>query len=42
MKKAGLDYEEELQVLLELDEELKDSYLIITMYVNINCTSNHS
>ena len=25
MKKAGLDYEEELQVLLELDEELKNS-----------------
>ena len=27
MKKAGLDYEEEFEVLLELDEELKDYYV---------------
>jgi len=26
MKKAGLDYEEEFDVLVELDEELKLSY----------------
>ena len=28
MKKAGLDYEEEFEVLVELDEELKLSYII--------------
>ena len=28
MKKAGLDYEEEFEVLVELNEELKLSYII--------------
>ena len=27
MKRSGLDYEEEYELLLELDEEIKESYV---------------